>query len=94
MAIKVVIEFHARPGARAQLKRLLESISATHGPSTPGFLGSTVFEALDSPHDLIEIAGWETAEAQAAAVEAASKAGVYVPVLELVEAPIRATRIA
>jgi hypothetical protein len=93
IAITVVIEFHARPGARAELKRLLESISATHGPSTPGFLGSTVYEALDTSDDLIEIAGWETAEAQAAAMQAASKAGVYAPVLELIDAPIKAIRI-
>ena len=66
-------------------RRLLESISVTHGPSAPGFLGSTVYEALDSSDILVEIAGWETAEAQAAAVAAASAEGVYAPVLELVE---------
>jgi hypothetical protein len=93
LAIKVVIEFQAKPGARGELKNLLESISATHGPSAPGFLGSTVYEALDRSDILVEIAGWETAEAQAAAVEAASTEGVYVPVLEVVAAPIRATRI-
>ena len=48
MAIKVVIEFQAIPGERAHLKGLLESISAAHGPDAPGFLGSTVYEALDS----------------------------------------------
>jgi hypothetical protein len=93
MAIKVVIEFQAKPGARAELKKLLESISATHGPRAPGFLGSTVYEALDSSDVLVEIAGWETADAQAAAVKAASTEGLYAPVLELVAAPFRATRI-
>lgn len=76
MAIKVVIEFQAKPGARGELKSLLENISATHGPSAPGFLRSTVFEALDSSDILVEIAGWETAEAQAVAVKAASTEGV------------------
>jgi hypothetical protein len=52
-----------------------------------------VYEALDSSDILVEIAWWETAEAQTAAVEAASTEGLYVPVLELVGAPIRATRI-
>lgn len=93
MAIKVVIEFQAKPGARVELKKVLESISVTHGPSAPGFLGSKVYEALDSSDILVEIAGWETAEAQAAAVAAASAEGLYAPVLELVGAPIRATRI-
>ena len=79
--------------APASLKSLLEGISATRGPSAPGFLGSTVYEALDSSDALVEIAGWETADAQAAAVQAATAEGVYAPVLELVAAPIRATRI-
>jgi len=35
MAIKVVIEFQAMPGARAHLKGLLENISAAHGPDAP-----------------------------------------------------------
>jgi quinol monooxygenase YgiN len=93
MTIKVVIEFQARPGARAELKDLLTSISATHGPNAPGFLGSTVYEVLDSPDGLIEIAEWESAEAQAEAVEQALASGVYSSALELVAAPFRATRI-
>ena len=93
MAIKVVIEFQAKPGARAELKRLLESISATHGPRAPGFLGSTVYDALDNPDGLVEIAEWDSTAAQAAAVDGASAEGVYAPVLELVAAPFRATRI-
>jgi len=93
MAIKVVVEFQAKPGARAELKRLLGTISATHGPNAPGFLGSTVYEVLDNPDGLVEIAEWESAEAQAAAVEQALTTGVYEPVVELVAAPFRATRI-
>jgi quinol monooxygenase YgiN len=93
MAIKVVVEFQAKPGARAELMSLLASISATHQPTTPGFFGSTVYEVLDSPDGVIEIAEWESAEAQAAAVEQAAAAGVYTPVVELVAAPFKATRI-
>ena len=93
MPIKVVVEFHAQPGARAELRSLLADISATHGPKVPGFLGSTQYEMLDSPDGLVEIAEWESAEAQAAAVEQATAAGVYAPVIELVAAPFRATRI-
>ena len=31
MGIKVIVEFQAKPGARAELKSLLESITKTHG---------------------------------------------------------------
>jgi quinol monooxygenase YgiN len=93
MAIKVIVEFQAKPGKRAELRSLLGSIAATHGPEAPGFLGSTMYEALDSAEGLIEIADWESAEAQAAAVAKATATGVYAPVVELVAAPFRATRI-
>lgn len=93
MAIKVVVEFQAKPGARAELKSLLANISATHGSKAVGFLGSTQYEVLDNPDGPVEIAEWESAEAQAAAVEPATVTGVYAPVSELVAAPFRATRI-
>jgi quinol monooxygenase YgiN len=93
MSIKVVVEFQAKPGKRAELRSLLESMAATHGPGAPGFLGSTVYEALDRADGLIEIAEWESAEAQAAAVEKATATGIYAPVIELVAAPFRVTRI-
>jgi len=48
MAIKVIVEFQAKPGERSKLKSLLREISSTHGPNAPGFLGSTVYETLDS----------------------------------------------
>ena len=93
MAIKVVIEFKAKPGSRAELKSLLETISATHGPDAPGFIGSTVFETLDEPDGLVEIAEWESAAAQATAVQQALDSGVYAPVIELVAAAFKPTRI-
>ena len=93
MPIKVVIEFQARPGERAELNRLLEDIAATHGPRAAGFLGSTVYQAIDSPDGLVEIAEWKSAGAQAAAVAVATAEAVYAPVLELVAAPPRVTRI-
>lgn len=63
------------------------------GPGIPGFLGSTLYEVLDKPDALIEIAEWASADAQAEAVEQAMASGVYGPVLELVAAPLKATRI-
>jgi hypothetical protein len=39
--MKVIVELQAKPGKRAQLKSLLESIVASHGPGQSGFQGST-----------------------------------------------------
>jgi len=93
MTIKVIVEFQAKPGARAELAGILKGISATHGPDIPGFLGSIVHEGVDSPDALVEIAEWDSAEAQAAAVAQAMASGLYAPVIKLVAAPFRVTRI-
>ena len=82
---------HGDNGALA--RESTREISSTHGPNAPGFLGSTVYEVLDAPDGLVEIADWESAEAQAAAVEQASTAGIYAPLMEVVAAPFKATRI-
>jgi len=91
--ITVIVEFQAKPGARTELASTLESIMATMGPNIPGFRGSILYEALDSPDALVEIAEWDSADAQAAAVQQAMESGVYAPVFELVAAPLKATRI-
>ena len=93
MAIRVIVEFQAKPGARGELASALDDVMATIGPGIPGFLGSTLHEVLDNPDGLIEIAEWDSADAQAAAVEQAMASGVYGPVFELVAAPLKATRI-
>lgn len=91
MAIKVIVELHAKPGRRAALESLLERIVAAHGPSERGFLGSTRYEVLDNPDMLIEIADWESAEARAAHMEESAATGAYAPLVELLAAPFRAT---
>jgi quinol monooxygenase YgiN len=89
MAIKVIVELQAKPGQRAELKNLIESIVAEHGPGQRGFLGSTRYEVLDNPDMLVEIADWESAEARAAHMQEAAAAGVYAPLQELLDAPFR-----
>ncbi|HEX5641491.1 MAG TPA: antibiotic biosynthesis monooxygenase [Thermoleophilia bacterium] len=91
MAIRVIIEFHARPGRREELRSLLESVDAKSGPSAPGYLGSTRYAVLEDPDALIEIADWETAEARTTAVQAVMASGVYGPLAELLAAPLKAT---
>lgn len=93
MAIKVIVELRAKPGRRAELQSLIESITAKHGPSQRGFLGSTRFEVLDDPNVLIEIADWESAEARLAHMKESTATGVYTPLTEILAAPFRATVI-
>ncbi len=93
MAIKVIVELQAKPGKRAELKSLLESVAAKYGPGQPGFLGSTRYEVLDNPDILVEIADWESAEVRAVAMQEAMATGAYAPLSELLAAPFRATVI-
>ena len=93
MAIKVIVELQAKPGQRAELKNLLESVVATLGPGEPGFLGSTRYEVLDNPDILVEIADWVSAEVRAAAMQQAMDSGAYAPLGDLLAAPFRVTVI-
>ena len=93
MLIKVIVELQAKPGKRAELKSLLESIVAQQGPGQSGFLGSTRYEVLDNPDILVEIADWESAEARVAHMQEAAATGVYAPLSEMLAAPFRATVI-
>jgi quinol monooxygenase YgiN len=93
MTIKVIVELQAKPGKRAELKSLLESVAAKYGPGQPGFLGSTRYEVLDNPNILVEIADWASAEVRVAAMQEAMATGAYAPLEELLAAPFRATVI-
>jgi quinol monooxygenase YgiN len=93
MAIKVIVELQAKPGKRADLKNLLESVASRYGPGQPGFLGSTRYEVLDNPDIVVEIADWSSAEVRAAAMQQAMAAGAYASLEELLAAPFRATVI-
>ena len=92
-SIKVIVELQAKPGKRAELKSLLESVAAKYGPGQPGFLGSTRYEVLDNPNILVEIADWTSAEVRAAAMQEAMASGAYAPLQDLLAAPFRATLI-
>ena len=91
MTIKVIVELQAKPGKRAELKHLLESVVATLGPREPGFLGSTLNEGIDDPDMLIEIAEWESAEARMALMEKVMETDFFTSIGELLAAPFRAT---
>ena len=91
--IKVIVELLAKPGRRAELKSLLESVVAKYGSGRPGYLGSTSYEVLDNPNIVVEIADWASAEVRAAAMQEAMAAGAYAPLEDLLAAPFRATVI-
>lgn len=93
MTVKVIVELQAKPGRRAELESLMESILAEQGPSQRGFLGSTRYEVLDNADTLIEIAEWESAEARVAHMQESAATGAYEPLVEMLAAPIRATVI-
>jgi quinol monooxygenase YgiN len=93
VAIKVIVELQAKPGQRAELNDLLESVAARLGPSAPGYLGATRYEVLDNPDIVVEIAEWESAEVRAAAMQQAMDSGAYAPLGDLLAAPFRATVI-
>jgi quinol monooxygenase YgiN len=93
MTIKVIVELEAKPGKRAELKSLLESVVAKYGPGQSAFLGSTRYEVLDNPNILVEIADWASADVRAAAMQEAMTSGAYAPLEDLLAAPFRTTVI-
>ena len=93
MTIKVIVELQAKPGKRAELKSLLESVVAKYGPGQSGFLGSMRYEVLDNPNILVEIADWTSVEVRATAMQQAMADGAYAPLEDLLAAPFRATVI-
>jgi quinol monooxygenase YgiN len=93
VAIRVIVGLQAKPGMRAELKSLLESMVANQRPSQQGFLGSTRYEVVDNPDLLVEIADWESAEARVAHLEESAATGAYAPLMEILAAPFRATVI-
>lgn len=92
-SIKVIVELHAKPGRRAELKNLLESVVAKYGLVQRGFLGSLQYEVIDNPDILVEIADWVSVDVRATAMQQAMKDGAYAPLEELLAAPFRATVI-
>ena len=92
-SIKVIVELHAKPDRRTELRNLLECVMAEYGFSQPGFLGSTCYEVLDNPNILVEIADWASTEVRATVMQQAMTDGAYAPLEELLAAPFRATVI-
>ena len=56
-----------------------------------GCFGSALYEAVDEPDTLVEIADWETAAARDAVMSDPATAEAMAPMLELLAGPFRAT---
>jgi quinol monooxygenase YgiN len=93
MSIKVIVEFQAKPGRRAELLSTLEALIEKHGAGMNGYLGSARYEVVDEPDKLIEIAEWESPEARMAHIKEAMATGAFAPLVELLGAPFRASVI-
>ena len=91
MAVKVIVELHAKAGRRDELRSVIEHIATLDRPD--GYHGSTYYESLDDPDLLVDIADWESTEARTTHLATATAAGVYAPALELLAGPVRATVI-
>lgn len=75
MAIKAIVEMHARRGKRDEMLKALENLHE-HRKDAPGFMGYELYEMMDDPDKLIEIVEWETREARQAWLERNTASGV------------------
>ncbi|QBR91489.1 putative quinol monooxygenase [Nocardioides euryhalodurans] len=93
MAIKVIVELKAEPGRRDELAKVLHELLDDLGPvlQQRGSLGSTVYEVVDDPDTLVEIADWESAAARDAVMSDPAAAEAMARVFELLAGPFRAT---
>ncbi|MFI5624104.1 putative quinol monooxygenase [Nocardioides sp. NPDC051685] len=93
MAVKVIVELRAQPGRRDELKSVIHTLLADLGPALKdkGSLGSSLYEMVDDPDTLVEIADWETADARNAVMGDPATAQAMAPVLALLAGPFKAT---
>jgi quinol monooxygenase YgiN len=93
MTIKVIVELTAQPGRRDELKNMLHSMLGDIGPTLNemGCLGTGLYEVVDDPDTLVEIAEWETAAARESVMSDPRTAEMMAPMLELLAGPFEAT---
>ena len=93
MSIKVIVELKAAPGRRDDLKAVMQGLVADLVPAMreKGCLDSNVYEVVDDPDGLVEIAEWETAAARDAVMVDPATAEVMAPVIALLAGPFKAT---
>lgn len=75
MAIKAIVELHAKKGKREELIRALNEIQVVR-KDAPGFLGVERYEMIDDPEKLVEVVEWESREARQAWLEHSTELGL------------------
>ncbi len=95
MAFKVIVELRAKPGRRDELKNVIHTLMAELGPALKekGSLGGALYDVVDDPDALVEIADWETTEARDAVMSDPAAAEAMAPLLDLLAEPFKATVI-
>ncbi len=93
MTATYIVELRTKPGKRDELKTLFDALMTDLGPALKelGSLGSALYEVLDDPDMLIEIAEWESAEKRDAVMQDPRTGEALAPVLELLAGPFKAT---
>lgn len=93
MAVKVIVELRAKPGRRDELTNVIHTLMAELGPALKkrGSLGGALYEVVDDPDTLVEIADWETTEARDAVMSDPATGEAMAPMLDLLAGPFEAT---
>ena len=94
MTVKAIVELSLLPGRRDEFVRLLGGLMEQHLSlmQAAGWQGSTLYEVVDQPDTIVEIAEWESAQARDAVMQSEAM-GAFVPVFDLLAAPFRATLV-
>jgi quinol monooxygenase YgiN len=94
MTVKAIVELSLQPGRRDEFVKLVEGLMAQHLSmmQAAGWQGSTLYEVVDQPDRIVEIAEWESAEARDAVMQSEAMDS-FAPVFELLAAPFSATLV-
>jgi quinol monooxygenase YgiN len=92
VTIKAIVELTLQPGRRDEFVKLLEDLMAQNLSTmhAAGWRGSTMYEVVDDPDRLVEIADWDSAAARDAVMQSDAM-GAFAPVFDMLAAPFSAT---
>jgi quinol monooxygenase YgiN len=94
MTVKAIVQLPLQPGKRDEFVRLLGGLMAQHLSmmQAAGWHGSTLYEVVDDPDKIVEIAEWKSAEARDAVMQGEGMSA-FAPLFELLAAPFSATLV-
>jgi quinol monooxygenase YgiN len=94
MTVKAIVELTLQPGRRDEFVKLLGGLMEQHQSMmrAAGWHGSALYEVVDHPDRVVEIADWESVEARDAVMQGEAMAA-FAPVFELLAVPFSATLV-